>query len=429
MKGFFGASRGGRDGPSQGEEEPGRTKGLRVAYGSDDALRFAHPQETRQEIAPAGAPAAAGGAAGGAGAGGVPIQEVTVHPAKQRFAVGGLTYFIIPRSSAPPTPSTRGHWLVKYYVDETTGLARPITSLNEKELIETDAISDATLDASGPEPKPDLKFSQEHLHFVMHDRKQQDIGELYLQPLLQAAERQDYEFAVRMQGLQNCSLNAVWTTEESGEGPKDRAELMEVFLQKYLMRFLAQAPMSQDDPDAIVQQAIQMHRQFCNGWGVEHQRGLSSTVEAAGEALIGMFYERRLRTLAPPDMTWKELGRVFRRDPRLGPQFGLCLHFYMVKMEQDRGGRNASYKSMYNAGASNLLSLNSMDRFLASEAGHIRGLLAEVREPDARRFHVNTVDWFGILTQLQRPTVRYTGAKRRSVGPPRAQAPWAMRAP
>ncbi len=291
-----------------------------------------------------------------------------------------------------------------------------------------DIIDPRELGNKGPLPTPNLEYSQQYLHFVLHDVDMMDVGELFLKPVLREAERMDYEFAVRMQGLQNCTLNAVWTTEETGEDPKDRSELMEVFLQKYLTRFLAQAPISQDDPDRIVQEAVQMHRQFCNGWMVEHQRGLAATIEAAGEALVGLFYDRHLRTLAPSGMTWKELGRVLRRDPRLSPQFGLCLHFYMVKMEQDRGGRNASYKSMYNAGASNLLSLNSMDRFLASEASYIRSLLAAVSLEEARRFHPATVDWFGIMTQLQRPTVRYTGAKRRNVGAPRAAAPWAVRA-
>ena len=317
---------------------------------------------------------------------------------------------------------------MKYYEPADGSGARPITSLNEGKLKNPDDIDDTQLKDNGPEPTPNLEYSQQYLHFVMRDAYMMDVGELYLKPALLEAERMDHEFAVRMQGLQNCKLDAVWTTEETGEDPKDRSELMEVFLQKYLTRFLAQAPMSQDDPDRIVQEAVQMHRQFCNGWMVEHQRGLAATIEAAGEALVGLFYDRHLRMLGPPGMTWKELGRVLRRDPRLSPQFGLCLHFYMVKMEQDRGGRNASYKSMYNAGASNLLSLNSMDRFLASEAGYIRSLLGAVTDEGERRLHPMTVDWFGIMTQLQRPTVRYTGTKRRNVGAPRAAAPWAVRA-
>lgn len=351
------------------------------------------------------------------------MTTTTVLAPNQRFRIEDKTYFITPRSDDGPVDCTRGHWLVKHYVPEG-GDARPMNWDAQGKIEPPDDIDPLELNNEGPQPKPDLEYSQKHLHFVMPEANMYDVGELFLKPRLQAAERMDYEFAVRMQGLQNCSLNAVWTTEETGEDPKDRSELMEVFLQKYLTRFLAQAPMSQDDPDRIVQEAVQMHRQFCSGWGLEHQKGLAATVEAAGEALVGLFYNRHLRALAPPGMTWKELGRVLRRDPRLSPQFGLCLHFYMVKMEQDRGGRNASYKSMYNAGSSNQLSLNSMDRFLASEAGHIRTLLAEVRDVDERRFHKHTVDWFGIMTQLQRPTVRYTGAKRRNVGAPRAQAPW-----
>jgi hypothetical protein len=136
-----------------------------------------------------------------------------------------------------------------------------------------------------------------------------DQGWMLANTLLEA-ERMDHEFAVRMQGLQNCKLDAVWTTEETGEDPKDRSELMEVFLQKYLTRFLAQAPMSQDDPDRIVQEAVQMHRQFCNGWMVEHQRGLAATIEAAGEA---RGRRGRRPPQSPPPRTVKQRSEHERR--------------------------------------------------------------------------------------------------------------------
>lgn len=275
-------------------------------------------------------------------------------------------------------------------------------------------------------PPPNLAYAQEGRDFVLPGAHVWTVGEMYLRPRLARAEQQDYEFAVRMQGLQNCNINAVWSTEDTGEEPADRSELMGLFLQKFLTRFLAQAPMQQDTPDQIVQEAIQMHRQFCRGWSLEHQRRLSPVIEASAEALIGLFYDRHLKGICPPDMTWLEVSRLLRRDARLSPHFGLCLHFYMVKLEQDRGARNASYKSMYNAGSSNMLALNSMDRLLQTERQRLQTLIGAAGAADARIFSAECGDWFGVMSQLHRPVLQYSGAKRgRAARADGSRAPWA----
>ena len=127
-------------------------------------------------------------------------------------------------------------------------------------------------------------------------------------------------------------------------------------------------------------------------------------------------------------MTWKEASRIIRRDARLSPQFGLCLHFYMTKLEQDRGGRNANYKSMVNAHSSNLLSLNSLDAFFRSERGRLTTASAAVADPAARLFHVSTIDWYLIVSQLPLPTMQYTGLKRARAAAARGPLPpWAPR--
>lgn len=344
-------------------------------------------------------------------------------PPEQRFELDELTYFIVPRADTEPVQSAKGHWLVQYVIDEA-GKGRPYPMDKDEKIRHPDVID--PVDAACIQPEPDPNFAQQYIHFDFVNNHFYEVGERFLAPRMQKAEQADHDFALRIQGLQNSTINAVWTAEDSGEEPRDRSELMEMFLQKYLTRFLAQAPLTQDDPDNIVQEAIQMHRQFCKGWSLEHKRTLATSIEAAAEALVGMFYERHLKRAAPADMTLKELSRLLRRDAQLSPQFGLCLHFYMVKLEQDRGARNASYKSMYNAGSSNVVALNSMDRFLGTQAGYIRQQLEAVRDRAVRRFHWTTTDWFRIMSQLNRPTVRYTGAKRRNTGATRVQAPWAL---
>ena len=167
--------------------------------------------------------------------------------------------------------------------------------------------------------------------------------------------------------------------------------------------------------------------QFCAGWVREHKRALAPSIEAAAEALIGIFFRGALKGMFPADMTWKEASRIIRRDPRLSPQFGLCLHFYMVKLEQDRGSRNASYKSMVNASSSNMLSLNSLDAFFRSERGHLATVVAAVTDPAVRAFHRATIDWYHIVSQLPLPTMMYTGLKRNRIGGGGGPAPpWAV---
>ena len=414
---------------------------------SDDS-RF-NPARYEVHVPPAAAPPvpppvapaapAAPGAPPAAPAVPPPITTVVITRPNPRFVLAERVYFILPRSAEPPSLAATGQWLVDYYVPAPAALApaapapaapavphgRPRSSLGKEPIpaAERDA-HDAAMDAIVP--PPDLEYAQMGRDFLLTGPNLWTVGELYLRPNLQKAERQDYEFAVRMQGLQNCNINAVWSTEDTGEEPADRSELMELFLQKFLTRFLAQAPMQQDTPDQIVQEAVQMHRQFCRGWALEHQRRLAPVIEASAEALIGLFYDRHLKPICPSDMTWLEVSRLLRRDARMGPHFGLCLHFYMVKLEQDRGARNASYKSMYNAGSSNMLALNSMDRLLMTEREHVRTLVLAAGDAEARRFSTACVDWFNIVSQLHRPVLQYSGAKRgRAARPDGNRSPWA----
>jgi len=144
---------------------------------------------------------------------------------------------------------------------------------------------------------------------------------------------------------------------------------------------------------------------------------------------VGLFSQGALKGVFPAHWTWKDISRVIRRDPHLSPHFGLCLHFYMVKLDQDRGQRNASYKSMVNASSSNMLSLNSLDVFFRSKRQAMATAVAEVTARAAHPFHWRFVDWYLIATQLPLPTMQYTGLKRArfNIGPGGSAVPWAAR--
>jgi hypothetical protein len=364
------------------------------------------------------------------------VKDVVSYPPMQRFKTDDdKTVFIKPKSDDGLSLSQVGHWLVRHTVeDEDTDinginykLGRPEDA--KRELIAGDLdVLDAADKANilRMTPPPNKKYAQRYRHYLLPQDEHFEIGELYLKNSLEKAEKYDYQFAVRMQGLQNTTINAVWSCQDPGGEPSDRAEVMEQFMRKFLSRFMGEASQNDaSDVEMMINEAVQMHQEFSDRWVSEHKRCLSPMIEAASEALVGMFWNGALRPAVVGGMTWKEMSRVIRRDARLSPQFGICLHFYMVKLEQDRGSRNASYKSMYNASSSNMLSINSMDAFFKSEIGYICGLTQNLIHAGTRVFHPLTMDWHGIVSQLHLPKVRYAKTKKQRVAYGEGElAPW-----
>lgn len=86
----------------------------------------------------------------------------------------------------------------------------------------------------------------------------------------------------------------------------------------------------------------------------------------------------------------------------MSPHFSLCLHYYMVKMDQDRGGRNANYKSMFNSSSANMMAINSMGAFLAENMSKIRAITDDIdaKEPHKKRLSKEIVDWYDIASQI-----------------------------
>lgn len=342
---------------------------------------------------------------------------VYVHPPPQKFVLDGLEYYIVVDcggSNVRDAPYA-AYWVTPYVVE--AGGGRPESQ--DQPLPE--ALKDATGDiaiyrvANAMIHPPNRDYARLNVDYVPSTHITKEIHLEYIRQVLDDAERLEYDFALRMQGLLNCGLNAVWTCTDFGFDNADRGHIMEQFLQKYIGRFLSQVTQKQEDmdPDKIVQEALQMHSRFSAGWTKEHKRGLAPSVDSCSEALVSHFSEGPLRPLLLAGMTRKEVARFLRRDPALSPQFGLCLNFFMVKLDQDRNGRNANYKSMFNATSSNLLQLKALDGFLRSQAGYVQGqFAAKMSTPEIRRFEPLTADWYYIVSQLHAPTVKYTGVRR-----------------
>ena len=410
-----------------------------------------HPQTVRkvtEKVAdpdPAAAAVAAAAVRAALDPGETFVRDVVSYPPMQRFKTDDdKTVFIKPKSNDGITQSNVGHWLVHHIIEEEDPVAavaaaavaalpaapkmgRPEDAkrkLQESEKDNLQAAENASLLLMIP--VPNKEYAQRYRHYLLPQDEHYEIGELRLKNSLEKAEKYDYQFAVRMQGLQNTTINAVWSCQDPGGEPSDRAEVMEQFMRKFVSRFMGEASQNDaSDVETMINEAVQMHQEFSDRWVSEHKRCLSPTIEAASEALVGMFWNGALRPAVVGDMTWKEMSRVIRRDPKLSPKFGICLHFYMVKLEQDRGSRNASYKSMYNASSSNMLSINSMDAFFKSEIGYICSITQKLILPGSRVFDPLTMDWHGVVSQLHLPKVRYAKTKKQRVAYGEGElAPW-----
>jgi len=200
----------------------------------------------------------------------------------QRFALGPNVYFILPRSTQPPTASPRGHWLVRFIRDAADSDVAPILHppptarpVNMRRLAKPEGtnpdqpLTQLEMDTyltdanwASVDPFPDPRYCQKTRHFLLAEPNHYDVGELWLRECVEKAEKLDYEFALRMQGLQGGGINSVWTCSDMGAEPNDRPDMMELFLRTYLSRFFSQIPMqSTDDPDTLIREAVQMHQQ------------------------------------------------------------------------------------------------------------------------------------------------------------------------
>ena len=126
-------------------------------------------------------------------------------------------------------------------------------------------------------------------------------------------------------------------------------------------------------------------------------------IQSAAEAFITIFMGSTLQRYSKSSFwTCKYLARLLWRDPVMSPHFSLCLHYYMVKMDQDRGGRNANYKSMFNSSSANMMAINSMGAFLAENMSKIRAITDDIdaKEPHKKRLSTEIVDWYDIASQI-----------------------------
>lgn len=235
---------------------------------------------------------------------------------------------------------------------------------------------------------------------------------MYLTYCLDTAEEADHAFALKIQGLQNCAIGAVWSCPDDAHEDRDREDTSRRYAERYVRRFLESCGVTGETKSSdVAKETLQMQRDFADGWTKAHTHTLSPLVESSGEALVAMFIPSALSRLRGLNMTPGQIFRALRRDANIAAQLGMCLHHFMVKLEQDRGGRNANYKSMFNASTANLLALGALARTLEARLSQIRDALLKAREVD-QFFHPLLVDWHSIFRQMPIARSEYPGFKQ-----------------
>ena len=230
-----------------------------------------------------------------------------------------------------------------------------------------------------------------------------------------------------MQGLQNATFEAVWPSADREGGHRDTSAVTDLFIKGYMTNFMTRyGKASEMDgsvlPIEVIREAIHMHSQFTHEWDDAYKRRLAPTLQAGAEAFVGMFSAHQaLKPLPEVPNKWALLSRYFIRNPTHSAIFSMCLHSYMVKMEQDRGARNANYKSMTNAATAYLASMNAMSTFLTQHATQITGELATLLAREHHCLHPYFVDWHWIASELPVGHKRFAQYKQDATNPDREE--------
>ena len=223
----------------------------------------------------------------------------------------------------------------------------------------------------------------------------------------------DYLFAQSMQGLRGTNISAVWTCTDPEYDVTDRSTVLAQFVKMYMEKFYTHVSvMGSTDVEEVVHEALRLHEEFCKGWVHRHHRTLASEVNAASEALVGLYYDE-LKTMFPPNInpTRSHISRFLRRHPDYCGEFAFCLYHYMTSLEHMRGNRNPSYKAMNNERAAQITSMRKMSEMLfeGGNRAKLTRLFSECRNGGDLLFNVNYIDWHYIAAQMPQHHKEFEG--------------------
>ena len=280
--------------------------------------------------------------------------------------------------------------------------SEPAVELSEEELIVQDGLewSECLAIVCAHDAQPEQeKCARQHFLFPESSETFVAVGWKNICAILRKAEDDDFSFAQRIQGLQGATQDAVWSYIDQAQLQRDRSTMLDKFFNGFLQKFLQNHPPSESNkPEHVVAEAVRMYEKMCEKWSVRHVRSVSPKIHAHCEALLNFFRD------SIPDMdkgvlSIRQWAFFVRRDPKLSPQFTVCLHYFMTKMEQDKGTRNANYKSMNHAVTANIYAMQGLKSLFAENQLYIASCVRELAAVTAT-LDPRIVDWADILSQV-----------------------------
>ena len=257
-----------------------------------------------------------------------------------------------------------------------------------------------------------------YIHYLPgSERGVYEISERWLRDNVEQAERADYDFAVRVQGLTGGTLASVWAPRDSHPGAEDEPAMTSAFVnnmvQHFYDRFVTNEADQEYSPESVAREAIHMHKLFADEWTRQHKNTLTPSVESTADAYVNLFYAPR----GDYPRTVSQVCRLLRRTPACAITFAHCLSLFMAKCENERSGRGGTYKQMNTVFAQNVSALGAMRNVMRAQAAAIDpGPDPDALDPapPARvgvlgHFQPLTMDWFSIADQLPARRGRFAG--------------------
>ena len=247
-----------------------------------------------------------------------------------------------------------------------------------------------------------------------------DAEAAIVQATCAAAEKLDYDFALKMQGLLGADLRSVWQCPTPEGTAEDRKHLMEHFVRQYVDQFLYnQVPSETPAAEDIAAEAVRQYNEFNKKWAMSHSRCLSPLVTASAESLLTCYAEELNKRVHSPHATLmpSDWGMLLRRSAAFSAPFATALAAFMNSKELQRGHRNASYKAMSVSASTNLRAQQDFGDFLSANVGRLQDIVRE-RVKDAAMIDPLLVDWYDIVRQLTLPPAAFTEYAEARMGAP-----------
>jgi len=222
-----------------------------------------------------------------------------------------------------------------------------------------------------------------------------ETGSDYLSHICEQAELKDMEFARNMQGLLGVNSAYTWACLQPDFDPSDRHSMLNLYIHSKIQSTLVNVDLTTVDPPDVAHEMIRQYKTFNQEWAKLHYKNITPVITSHCETLV----EKCIQAI-PPRLHWLPriyLARTLWRCEDTRTPWQQALYWHITDSEQNRGGRNPSYKQMN----------NSLNHYAQSYYALIRSINQanwDVMIPADNVVRmvtrILTIDWHSIVGQL-----------------------------